>query len=438
MRRPLLRAGGSLRGLPARPVAVAFLLAATAALFVAAPAVSEPGSASPTVRGAALRGSLAASMRQAGPYSGAFVFNATDRRTVFRWRPDTPRILASNTKLFTTAAALGRIGARNRLRTRVLGTGFLDKRGVWRGNLYLRGGGDPTFGSGSFAKRAYGARATVGVLARRLRAMGIRRVRGRVFGDESRFDARRGGPGSGFRTSIYVGPLSALSYNRGLANSRGTAFQGNPPRFAAARLTQALERRGVPVRRRPLVRRTPRRARALVTVRSPSIARLARLTNTPSDNFFAEMLLKGLGAKAYGWGTTRRGARVVARFARRLRSRVWIADGSGLSRRNRTSPRRVVRLLGAMRRRAYFRSFFRSLALAGREGTVAHRMRRGPARGRCRAKTGTLSNVSVLSGYCRSRSGDLYVFSILMNGVSPPGARALQDRMAHAIAGVRR
>ena len=61
-------------------------------------------------------------------------------------------------------------------------------------------------------------------------------------------------------------------------------------------------------------------------------------------------------------------------------------------------------------------------------------MRRGAARWRCRGKTGTLSNVSALSGYCEARSGDNYAYSILMNGVYPPGARRLQDRMLQAIA----
>jgi D-alanyl-D-alanine carboxypeptidase/D-alanyl-D-alanine-endopeptidase (penicillin-binding protein 4) len=64
-------------------------------------------------------------------------------------------------------------------------------------------------------------------------------------------------------------------------------------------------------------------------------------------------------------------------------------------------------------------------------------MRRGAAHGRCRAKTGTLSNVSALSGYCTSRSGRTIVFSILMNYVSTTGARKLQDRMAQAMAGFR-
>jgi serine-type D-Ala-D-Ala carboxypeptidase/endopeptidase (penicillin-binding protein 4) len=61
-------------------------------------------------------------------------------------------------------------------------------------------------------------------------------------------------------------------------------------------------------------------------------------------------------------------------------------------------------------------------------------MRSGAARSGCRAKTGTLSNVSALSGYCIARSGDVYAYSILMNYVYPPGARVLQDSMLQAIA----
>jgi D-alanyl-D-alanine carboxypeptidase/D-alanyl-D-alanine-endopeptidase (penicillin-binding protein 4) len=94
----------------------------------------------------------------------------------------------------------------------------------------------------------------------------------------------------------------------------------------------------------------------------------------------------------------------------------------------------VVRLLLALINRPEFPAFYASLPIAGRDGTLAHRMRRGPARGRCRGKTGTLVGVSALSGYCRVRSGYLYAFSILMNGVNPYGARKLQDRMAQAVA----
>ena len=418
------------------PLARAGIAAFAASALLAAPGAAESRTPA-TAADSALAGRLARAMRAAGPYSGAFVYNATDRRRVFSSRMGRSRILASNVKLFTTSAALARFGVEGRLGTQVLGAGGLGPDGNWNGDLYLRGGGDPTFGSSRFAHRSYGSRASVEALAARLEEAGITRVTGRVYGDESRFDSRRGGPDSRYRTSVWVGPLSALSFNRGLANSRGSAFQTRPPLFAAARLDSALERRGIGVAGRPGRRRTPAGARLLATAWSPTMARLARITNKPSDNFFAEMLLKDLAMQASGRGTTPRGARVAMRFARQLGSRPRLVDGSGLSRGNRASPYRVVRLLLSMRGREEYRAFLSSLPVAGRDGTLARRMRRGPARRRCRAKTGTLRGVSTLSGYCQARSGDVYAFSFLMNGVSAPGARSLQDRMAQAIAGVR-
>jgi serine-type D-Ala-D-Ala carboxypeptidase/endopeptidase (penicillin-binding protein 4) len=90
-----------------------------------------------------------------------------------------------------------------------------------------------------------------------------------------------------------------------------------------------------------------------------------------------------------------------------------------------------------MQRRVEFTAFYNSLPVAGRDGTLDTRMRHGAAHNRCHAKTGSLSNVSALSGYCTARSGDVYVFSILMNRVNVSGARAIQDRMANAIAAIR-
>jgi D-alanyl-D-alanine carboxypeptidase/D-alanyl-D-alanine-endopeptidase (penicillin-binding protein 4) len=167
--------------------------------------------------------------------------------------------------------------------------------------------------------------------------------------------------------------------------------------------------------------------------------RLIELTNKPSDNFFAEMLLKDLALQANGKGTTRAGARLSAGYARRLGSRARLVDGSGLSRGNRASPREVVDLLEAMNEldsTEFGDQYIDSLAIAGRDGTLATRMRRGPARSRCMGKTGTLSNVSALSGYCENRSGETIAFSILMNNVYPGSARGLQDAMVQAIAAI--
>ena len=161
------------------------------------------------------------------------------------------------------------------------------------------------------------------------------------------------------------------------------------------------------------------------------MSRLARLTNKPSDNFFAEMLSKDLSMAVHGRGTTTRGAGVAAAFARRLGSRAKLADGSGLSRSNRASPLAIGKLLLAMQSRDEFQVFEDSLSIAGRDGTLADRMRSGAARGRCHAKTGTLSGVSALSGYCDARSGDTYVFSILMNSGSLYTARTTSRTAWH-------
>jgi serine-type D-Ala-D-Ala carboxypeptidase/endopeptidase (penicillin-binding protein 4) len=382
-----------------------------------------------------LTSTLTRQMRLAGSASGAYVVNLTDGSKEFAWRAGTQRLLASNTKLFTTAAALARFGTEGTLGTEVLGTGELTEDGVYDGDLYLRGGGDPTFGSRRFATRSYGGGASVETLATLIHEAGIERVTGRVYGDESKHDSLRGGPDSGYGLSIWVGPLSALSYNRGLADERGRSFQTDPPSFAAARLDAALEARGVRVRLKPRSGATAAEADVLASVDSPPMSTLVRITNKPSDNFFAELLLKDLAMQARDLGTTARGAALAAGFARRLGASARLVDGSGLSRGNRASPYRVVRLLQAMSERDEFDAFYGSLPVAGRDGTLYDRMRRGPARGHCRAKTGTLSNVSALSGYCTARSGDLYAFSVLMNGVYPSSARRLQDNIAQAIAG---
>jgi len=377
-------------------------------------------------------------MRSAGSGSGAFVYNATDKHGVLRYRDRTRRVLASNTKLFTSTAALAQFGTAGTLPTEVRGVGQLEADGTWRGDVYLRGGGDPTFGSSRFVRRAYGSGATVEQLAVKLKAAGIQRVSGRIVGDESRFDTRRGTAYSGFRTSLDIGgPLSGLEYNRGLASETGRSFQSNPPAFAASKLGSALKARGVTVSGKPTAAATPGAATTLASTASPPMGRIVRIMNKPSDNYFAETLIKDVGFLASRRGSTAAGARATAAFARRLGSLVRLSDGSGLSRGDQASPYRVGRLLLSMRGRDEFSAFFDSLPIAGRDGTLAKRMRRGAARGRCRAKTGTLNGVSALSGYCTARSGDVYVMSILMNRVNVFGARRIQDRMANAIAAVR-
>lgn len=414
--------------MPAARLRLALLLAALAL------GAAFPSAASAGAEERKLRSVLADAMRAAGPRSGAYVRNMSEGGRLFAERAARKRSLASNTKLFTTAAVLDRFGAERALVTQVRGDGRLTSSGDWRGALYLVGGGDPTFGSRSFARR-HGSGATPTALADALRRAGIRRVAGRVRGDESRYDSLRGGPASGYRTSSFVGPLSALSFNSG-DSRRG--FQSNPPRVAARKLTKALEQRGVPVRGAARTGKAPAGAAPLARVRSPATGSLVEGTNKPSNNFFAEMLLKELGAAGPGKGTTDRGARRARKFAARLGARARLVDGSGLAHENRATPRNVVDLLVGLDRRANFAAQFpafkRSLPIAGVDGTLSGRMRGKAAEGRCQAKTGTLTDVSTLSGYCDSRGGDRLAFSFLMNRIDVGRARDLQDRMVNALA----
>jgi D-alanyl-D-alanine carboxypeptidase/D-alanyl-D-alanine-endopeptidase (penicillin-binding protein 4) len=181
---------------------------------------------------------------------------------------------------------------------------------------------------------------------------------------------------------------------------------------------------------------TLREQEPVASVRSPELAKIVDETNETSNNFFAEMLLKRLDAGNKGKGTTKGGARRVRRFAKRVGSRVRARDGSGLSRANKASPKQVGKLLAGMLDHEYGQAFRSSLPVAGREGTVRSRMRGTAAEGRCRAKTGTLTGVSALSGYCGAGKRTV-VFSILMNGTDVFTARRIQDRIVAAVARVR-
>jgi PBP4 family serine-type D-alanyl-D-alanine carboxypeptidase len=155
-----------------------------------------------------------------------------------------------------------------------------------------------------------------------------------------------------------------------------------------------------------------------------------------SDNFTAEMLVKELGAVQAGQGTTAAGVGVVTGLLAAAGiplGGVRLVDGSGLSLLDRLTPNALVGLLTTMWSDDDVRlELLASLPLAGRTGTLHDRMRNGPATGIVRAKTGTTSNASALSGFVADR----YVFSVLQNGfpVSLTWARVAQDRFAAVLA----
>jgi D-alanyl-D-alanine carboxypeptidase/D-alanyl-D-alanine-endopeptidase (penicillin-binding protein 4) len=318
------------------------------------------------------------------------------------------------------------------LHTVVVGTGHLGPGGVWHGDLYLKGGGDPTFGDGTFNKvwlLGYGP--TASQLVAQLRARGIRSVTGHVIGDGSIFDAARGGPRTGFAPDLpdYGGQLAGLTFDHG-ANVRASS----PEAFAAKQLAATMRAGGLHCTPAPFAGAAPRHARRLAIVSSPPLSIMVDLMNVPSDDLIADLLTKQLGKRFEHEGSIEAGARVISSEIAAYGLHPRIGDGSGLSRDDRSSPLEVVALLRKVWHTDVGHVLSASLPVLGVNGTVRRIGIGTAARGRCIGKTGTLNYVTNLAGYCHARGGHMLVFALFLDGPSNEQSIALLTRMAGAIA----
>jgi serine-type D-Ala-D-Ala carboxypeptidase/endopeptidase (penicillin-binding protein 4) len=372
----------------------------------------------------------------AGPQDGAYVYDLTAKQALFSERANTMRPPASVEKLYTATTALTQMGPSARLATTVFGLGHLAPGGIWEGSLYLRGGGDPTFGSSSFIRSHYGGvGASVSTLVSQLvKTDGIHHITGSIEGDESYFDSLRGEPSSDYAEDPFLeGTLSALAFNRGETGSETGPHA--PAAFAARALWGALRAAGVSIRGSSGAATTPAGAIQLAQAQSPTLAQLLGLMLPPSDNFFAEMLLKDLGARYGGAGTTAAGAAVVIKtISTLLGIHPRVVDGSGLSEEDKTSPYQVADLLVELASTPIGAVLREHMAVAGRTGTLELRMRDSAADGRCQGKTGTLTGVSNLVGYCQAADGHTLVFAIFTDGIPTETAHTFQDNMAITVA----
>ena len=354
--------------------------------------------------------------------TGAIVLDLQAGATLFAHNPRLALRPASNQKLATTYAALTALGPSFRIETDVLGDGQQGGT-TWQGNLVLKGYGDPALSAAQVTK-----------LARQVAAAGITHVSGRILGDESWFDTRRMGLGWKPQFYLHESPaLSALIVNRGWTGRYETA---RPALMAAQLFRRDLRRAGVSVHGEATTGVASTQAAPLAEVQSAPLSALVRHMDVYSDNFYAEMLLKEVGAVQGTGGSAVAGLAVE----RRLLSTagvplggVRMVDGSGLSLLDRWTPFGLGALLRTMWLDPSLRPYLiAALPIAGETGTLEHRMRRAPAHGLVRAKTGTTDNASSLSGFV----GDRYVFSILENGspVRTLNAEESQDRFAQVLA----
>jgi len=353
--------------------------------------------------------------------STAMVVEIPSGRVVYARNPDLSLEPASNEKLCVNYAALVVLGPRYRFPTELLGEGVRDGS-TWRGDLVLKGFGDPSLTSAGLDRLA-------GILLRE----GVRTVTGRIIADASYYDADRTAPGwlPSF-AGLESPPLAALVVDRAASDGR---LVSNPPLAAAIDFNRLLDAHGI---RTGGVKTGVARAGAalLATIYSDPLPQILEFMDQNSDNFTAEMLLKAIGAHVTGRGTTAAGAVVVRQILAAADiplAGVRIVDGSGLSRWDRVTAAELSALLVKIWNSPGLRAIMLdALPVAGESGTLASRMTTGPARGLVHAKTGTTDIASALSGFVGGR----FAFVTIENGypVDWDAAHTTQDRVAEALA----
>ncbi|MFF5588936.1 D-alanyl-D-alanine carboxypeptidase/D-alanyl-D-alanine endopeptidase [Streptomyces hygroscopicus] len=447
--------------------------------------------------GAALDTVLADPLLKGGA-AGVVVADAESGAVLYRHRPDDRLMPASNTKLFTSAAAMGLLGPGHRFRTDVRTDGSRHGRTL-RGDLYLRGTGDPTMLAADYDR-----------LAKSVADAGITKVTGRLIADDTRFDAQRVGRSwaADDESSYYAAQISALTLapdtdydagsvivevtpgaapgdrpkvtvtppnayvridNRATTGSGGLTVERRhgtntitvsgavpagaatvkewvsvwePTGYATSVFADALERHGVrvagPTR---LGRATPADARVLAAHRSMPLKELLVPFMKLSNNIHAEALTKAIGYEAAGRGTWDAGLEATADWLKKQGADAGVrqVDGSGLSRMDNIAAGRLTELLLSVRDEPWYADWYASLPVACDPdrfvgGTLRSRMCDTPAAGNARGKTGSLTGASALSGYVTDADGRELVYSVVLNNYLAESVKSLEDAIVVTLA----
>jgi D-alanyl-D-alanine carboxypeptidase/D-alanyl-D-alanine-endopeptidase (penicillin-binding protein 4) len=427
---------------------------------------------------------------------GVHVVRLTDGAELYSRAADTLFVPASNVKILTTAAALRVLSPDYQFPTEVYGA--LKPSGQVVGSLVVKGYGDPylvpervwylasrlyflgvreilgdividdayfdgpRMGNGSEQDHSSNAyMAPAGAVSVGFNALMVHVLPGASVGDDARVMLE---PLSGYATvqgqvrtvatgrssiSVEVVPQGGRSVvklsGRIQQNDPGRGYWrriDEPPLFAGEVLRSALGQVGVSVRGKVRRGALPPESPQLLSLTSPRLAELIGPLNKYSNNFMATQVAFAIGAKRFGApGTWEKARQALDEF---LTGEVGLAKGSytlnnasGLHDVNRLTPRQMVQVLGYMYGQPQlYPEFIGSLAVAAGSGTLQDRMADTHAAHLLRAKTGTLSMASALSGYVTAKSGEPLAFSIIVNGYqSIEGVWAAQDRFGSALAG---
>ena len=348
-------------------------------------------------------------------------------RFLYRHNAKRKKVPASTQKLLLSMALFDAMDPASRIKT--VAAASVIQQPVLKGDLWLLGYGDPSVtGGGRFGRELPFEPTRLGALARAIKAAGVQRIEGSVLGSTGYFARDWWAPGwKGYFPSKYVPLPTALSFE-------GNTYRGDhindPERRAAVALTRRLEAIDVTVVGRAGVGEAPAGLANVATIDSPTLSTMARYMNRRSSNFFAEVFGKKLGAvRAGAPGTIAKGAAAVAAWAARHGVSLTAHDGSGLSYDNRVAPAGIARLLDIAEDQSWGQALRSSLA-KGDQGTLENRL----GKVRLRAKTGTLTSISSLSGYVWLQRRDTWAeFAILSRGMSKSYAAALEDDIVRTL-----
>jgi D-alanyl-D-alanine carboxypeptidase/D-alanyl-D-alanine-endopeptidase (penicillin-binding protein 4) len=368
---------------------------------------------------------IVAPVRDAGITVTAKVIHADYNKTLYEYKPETEVIPASITKLITAACSLSKLGQSYNLSTIIYTDDNKMSGGVINGNIYLKGYGDPDFSS-----------ADLKSLSDDLLKLGIKEITGNIVADESFFDNDYHTLSSSYKGDTgpsYWPYVNALAFNK----NKG----GNPATSAANELAANLTAGGVKLDGSVIMGTTPEGSKEIAKFSHTIYDVLANMCKE-SDNHSAITMFKLVGAKLKeNPGTIAKGQEVIQSFLTELgvsRYSYEILEGSGLTRYNKVNSDVYIKLLKYMYDdRFLFDYFMHALSVSGKEGTLRNRMAGTEAEGNVFAKTGTLNEVSALSGYVIDKDSEILIFFIVMNGFggNANNMRSIQDDFCVTLAG---
>lgn len=342
---------------------------------------------------------------------GMKIYDLTADSTLFELNERQLLRPASTLKMIVAVTALDRLGSDYKLTTRVAYTGRIDSLAL-DGNIYCKGGFDPTL-----------ANSDISDIADSIAALGIDTIKGDICLDLTMKDADRMGEGWCWDDDNPV--LSPL-------------VVGRKDEFGD-RLTRRLRQKGIVLTGRCREGNMPGNANTIYKKVTPITTVMHRQLKR-SDNLYSEAIFYQIASDGMirSRATAKNGRQAVNRLISKLGfkpSAYYIADGSGLSLYNYVSAELEVAFLKyAYHDKRIFETLYDCLPIAGVDGSLDERMRRGAAHDNVRAKTGTVTGISSLAGYCTAANGHVLCFSIINSGIRyKSSGRNFQDKICQAM-----